>query len=99
MEGDALLTFDPKDTESATVNLCADLDIQLDATHRVRAVALWDGNDEGAFDPNAVDRARATLAWVDWFNHRRLLDPLGFGPPAEAENAFYQRLEIDHLAA
>ena len=22
----------------------------------------------------------ATLDWVDWFNHRRLLDPIGFGP-------------------
>jgi putative transposase len=41
----------------------------------------------------------ATLAWVDWFNHRRLLEPIGFVPPAEAEAAFYQRLEIDRLAA
>ena len=31
----------------------------------------------------------ATLAWVDWFNHRRLLEPIGFVPPAEAEAAFY----------
>lgn len=27
----------------------------------------------------------ATLAWVDWFNHRRLLEPIGHRPPAEAE--------------
>lgn len=27
----------------------------------------------------------ATLAWVDWFNHRRLLEPLGHRPPAEVE--------------
>ena len=29
--------------------------------------------------------AYATLEWVDWFNHRRLLDPIGNVPPAEAE--------------
>ena len=27
----------------------------------------------------------ATLEWVDWFNHRRLLEPIGNVPPAEAE--------------
>jgi transposase InsO family protein len=27
----------------------------------------------------------ATLEWVDWFNHRRLLEPIGNMPPAEAE--------------
>jgi putative transposase len=26
-----------------------------------------------------------TLKWVDWFNHRRLLEPIGNVPPAEAE--------------
>ena len=26
----------------------------------------------------------ATLEWVDWFNNRRLLEPIGFIPPAEA---------------
>jgi transposase InsO family protein len=25
----------------------------------------------------------ATLEWVDWFNHRRLLEPIGYMPPAE----------------
>ena len=41
----------------------------------------------------------ATLAWVDWFNHRRLLEPIGFVPPAEAEAAFYNALENTPLAA
>ncbi|MGD9511597.1 MAG: integrase core domain-containing protein [Geminicoccaceae bacterium] len=41
----------------------------------------------------------ATLAWVDRFNHRRLLQPIGFVPPAEAEAAFYARLEDKPLAA
>ncbi len=31
----------------------------------------------------------ATLEWVDWFNHRRLLEPIGSIPPAEAEALFY----------
>jgi hypothetical protein len=32
----------------------------------------------------------ATLEWVDWFNHRRLLEPIGNIPPAELEQAYYQ---------
>jgi transposase InsO family protein len=34
----------------------------------------------------------ATLAWVDWFNHRRLLEPIGNIPPAEAEARYYEQL-------
>jgi transposase InsO family protein len=34
----------------------------------------------------------ATLEWVDWFNHRRLLEPIGNVPPAEAEATYYRRL-------
>jgi len=33
----------------------------------------------------------ATLEWVDWFNHRRLLEPIGHIPPAEFEAAYHQR--------
>ena len=32
----------------------------------------------------------ATLEWVDWFNTRRLLAPIGYVPPAEYEAAYYQ---------
>lgn len=31
----------------------------------------------------------ATLEWVDWFNNRRLLEPLGWVPPVEYERAYY----------
>lgn len=31
----------------------------------------------------------ATLDWVDWFNHRRLLEPIGYVPPAEYEAQYY----------
>ena len=34
----------------------------------------------------------ATLEWVDWFNHQRLLGPIGHIPPAEAEDAYYRQL-------
>jgi transposase InsO family protein len=33
----------------------------------------------------------ATLTWVDWFNKRRLLEPLGYVPPAEFESAYYDK--------
>lgn len=32
----------------------------------------------------------ATLEWVDWFNNRRLLEPIGNIPPAEAEARYYE---------
>ncbi|WIJ24050.1 IS3 family transposase [Devosia sp. RR2S18] len=41
----------------------------------------------------------ATLEWVDWFNHRRLLEPIGNIPPAEAEANFYGALEQPAMAA
>ena len=31
----------------------------------------------------------ATLEWVDWFNHRRLLEPIGNVPPAELEMLYF----------
>ena len=41
----------------------------------------------------------ATLEWVDWFNNRRLLEPIGSIPPAEAEAAYYAQLEVMPMAA
>lgn len=41
----------------------------------------------------------ATLEWVDWFNNRRLLEPIGNIPPAEAEEAYYTPLEVMPIAA
>ncbi len=34
----------------------------------------------------------ATLEWVSWFNDHRLMEPLGYIPPAEAEANYYRRL-------
>jgi putative transposase len=41
----------------------------------------------------------ATLEWVDWFNNRRLLEPIGNIPPAEAEERYYAILENPAMAA
>ncbi len=41
----------------------------------------------------------ATLEWVDWFNNRRLLEPIGNVPPAEAEDAYYAALVNTPIAA
>ena len=41
----------------------------------------------------------ATLEWVDWFNHRRLQEPIGNIPPAEAEDRSYAMLEQPAMAA
>ena len=40
----------------------------------------------------------ATLEWVDWFNNRRLLEPIGNIPPAEAEQRYYAMLEQPDMA-
>jgi transposase InsO family protein len=41
----------------------------------------------------------ATLEWVDWYNTRRLLEPIGNMPPAEAEARYYAQIEAPALAA
>ena len=41
----------------------------------------------------------ATLEWVDWFNNRRLLEPIGNIPPAEAEARYYALIEEPAMAA
>jgi putative transposase len=41
----------------------------------------------------------ATLEWVDWFNNRRLLEPIGNIPPAEAEARYYAQSNEYVMAA
>ena len=41
----------------------------------------------------------ATLTWVDWFNHRRLLEPIGYITPAELEMAYYRQADGSAIAA
>ena len=41
----------------------------------------------------------ATLDWVDWYNNRRLMESIGYVPPAEREEAYYQQQEESAMAA
>ena len=41
----------------------------------------------------------ATLEWVDWFNHRRFLEPIGNVPPAELEASYYHSTSQLPMAA
>jgi putative transposase len=47
--------------------------------------------------PEAVELA--TLEWVAWFNHHRLLEPIGYIPPAEAEANYYRQLASQTMPA
>ena len=57
-------------------NALAETIIGLYKTELIRRRGPWKGIDEVEY---------ATLEWVDWFNHRRLLAPIGYVPPAEFE--------------
>ena len=39
-----------------------------------------------------------SLEWGDWFNHRRILEPIGDRPPAEAEAAYCRQTERSAIA-
>ncbi|GAC1525455.1 MAG: hypothetical protein NVS2B4_01460 [Ramlibacter sp.] len=43
--------------------------------------------------------ALATLEWVAWFNHHRLLEPIGNIPPAQAEANYYRQLVESEIIA
>jgi transposase InsO family protein len=63
-------------------NALAETIIGLYKTELIRRRGPWKGLDEVEY---------ATLEWVDWFNHRRLLEPIGHIPPAEFEAAYWTR--------
>lgn len=62
-------------------NALAESVIGLYKAELVRPQGPWRGLD---------DLELATLEWVDWFNHRRLLGPIGYVPPAEYEARCYR---------
>ena len=70
-------------------NALAETIIGLYKTELIRRRGPWKGIDQVEY---------ATLEWVDWFNHRRLLEPIGHLPPAEFEAAF-QREEDPNYSA
>jgi transposase InsO family protein len=58
-------------------------------TEVIRTRAPWRNVDEVEY---------ATLEWVDWFNNRRLLEPIGDIPPVEYE-ALYYRNQAQEMVA
>jgi transposase InsO family protein len=64
-------------------NALAETVIGLFKTEVIRRRGPWRNMDAVEF---------ATLEWVDWFNNRRLLEPIGNVPPAEAEARYYEQL-------
>ena len=56
--------------------------IGLYKTELIHHRAPWKDRDQVEY---------ATLEYVDWFNHRRLLEPIGDIPPAEKEANYHQQ--------
>jgi len=71
-------------------NALAETIIGLFKTETIKPLGPWRGLE-------AVEMA--ALDWVDWFNRRRLLGPIGNIPPAEAEAHYYAQIETPALAA
>lgn len=71
-------------------NALAESVIGLFKTEVIRRRGPWRGLEAVEF---------ATLEWVDWFNNRRLLGPVGNIPPAEAEQRYYAQPQETALAA
>lgn len=71
-------------------NALAETIIGLYKTELIRRLGPWKGLDNVEY---------ATLEWVDWFNHHRLLEPIGNVPPAEFEGTYYrEEVEPDYAA-
>jgi putative transposase len=70
-------------------NALAETIIGLYKSELIRRRGRWKGIDDVEY---------ATLEWVDWFNHRRLLEPIGYLPPAEFEAAFQREEDPSHPA-
>lgn len=68
-------------------NAMAESVIGLYKTEVIRKEGPWKGLEEVEF---------ATLEWVDWFNNARLLEPIGYVPPAEFEEAYYAHAVATH---
>lgn len=62
----------------------------LDKTEVIRSRGPWRSLQAVEF---------ATHDWVEWFNNRRLLEPIGNIPPAEAETRYYEQIETRAMAA
>lgn len=87
---DAQITPSVGRVGSSYDNATAETVIGLFKTEVIRQSGPWRGLKDVEF---------ATLEWVDWFNHRRLLEPIGYVPPVEAESMYYQQRTESAIAA
>jgi transposase InsO family protein len=71
-------------------NALAESIIALFKTEVIRRKGPWRNSEMVEF---------ATLQWVDWYNNRRLLRPIGDIPPAEYEAMYYERNQEEHPVA
>jgi transposase InsO family protein len=71
-------------------NALAECVIGLFKTEVINQIGPWKSMREVEWE---------TLKWVDWYNNRRLLGPIGYVPPAEAEEAFYANLNTLDMVA
>ena len=71
-------------------NALAECVIGLFKTEVINQIGPWKSMREVEWE---------TLKWVDWYNNRRLLGPIGYIPPAEAEEAFYENLNSLDMVA
>lgn len=71
-------------------NALAETIIGLYKTEAIHRRGSWRGLDDVEF---------ATLEWVDWFNHRQLLQPIGNVPPAELETSYHESTSQPLMAA
>ena len=69
-------------------NALAESVIGLFKTEVIRRRGPWRSLEDVEF---------ATLEWVWWFNHHRLLEPIGYVPPVEYEEAYFRRQEAQDL--
>ena len=70
-------------------NALAETIIGLYKTEVIHHRGPWKGRESVEY---------ATLEWVDWFNNRRLLEPIGNIPPVERENEYYRKEESSDAA-
>ncbi len=71
-------------------NALAESVIGLFKTEVIRQGGPWRGLEDVEF---------ATLEWLSWYNGQRLLEPLGYVPPAEFEAIYYQRQQTPAMMA
>ena len=71
-------------------NALAECVIGLFKTEVINQIGPWKSMREVEWE---------TLKWIDWYNNRRLLGPIGYIPPAEAEEAFYANLNTLDMVA